>query len=313
MLHGVHVANQDMSDLRPISQKRVASFIVSIVLLLGLSLIGIGIFELREVRRTRQLLEETDKRYDFDRARLQLLTRDLKAADGTVGELSKDVAQASAAETARVAAEAKAPPGPFAGESSADWQRFAEMYPEVRQMLADVHRLQIERDMGLFYKQAGLTPEQISEYESKTIGLFDQNEALAPGPRFNTVAGQLPDDQLQAIFGQQGFQQYQDYNRMMDANGFAVNVQSMSGYAGAPLSTDQEQQLAQIVANNDSNYTGGKPLQLNAVNWANVEAQAQTLLSPAQWAAAQIILAKYQYYLGVGQARQNLANVSADK
>jgi hypothetical protein len=291
----------------------VGAFILGIALLLGISSVGVGIFALREVRRTRQLLEETGKRADFDRARLQHLARDLNEAGSTVDKLRKDVAQASAAEAARAAVKARAPAGPLAGESKTDWQRFESTYPEVRQMLADVHKLQIERNMGLFYKVAGLTPEQIAEYENKTIDSFDQNEALAPGPRFNPVAGQLPDDQLQAIFGEQGFQQYQDYTRMMPANYFAVNVQSASGSAGAPLSTDQEQQLAQIVANNDSNYASGKPLQLNAVNWGNVETQAQALLSPAQWAAAQVIFANYQFGLALGQARQNQANEGANK
>lgn len=281
-----------------------------IVVLLSL---GTGIYEQRKSHQARIALDAAALQYAAAQERQRALLRDVSAQKAILDGLQTELARLTALNPAEFASATRSaaarsgggPAGPSPrAVSTAEWQNFATAFPEVRSMLAQVHQSQFERAYGKFMAQAGLTPAQAQAFESGTVDLWDQSEGMAANGTFHPTANQLPDDQLRSILGDQGFQQLQAYNQMMPANYFASNVWMATGSYGAPISPDQQQQLAQIVAQNSPTFNNGGRVNLNTVNWDSAATQAQQILSSTQWPAAQSIMLNYQYQLALAQARR---------
>lgn len=279
--------------------------LIGIALILGLATTGTGVYQFVRSRRIRADLEFTSKRYEADQLYLRALARNSEAMGKKLAELQMEVDRLNsvrAVEGAGAAAKAAAPKRPPA-ETRAEWEQLETTFPEVHDMLADVHRAQIGRQYGLLFAKAGLSQDQIGKFVSMAVNLYDQTETMSP-MGFHPGVNELPEDQVRAILGDQAFQQYLDYNRMTGANFFAVGVMDSTGYAGAQLSLDQQTALAQIVAANSPNYQNGQRVDLSSVDWTSAETQAQSLLSPAQWKAAQGVFANYQYQVALFQAQR---------
>ena len=155
-------------------------------------------------------------------------------------------------------------------------------------MMANLYKAKIGKDYRLFFEQAGLTPAQIEEIENVTADLWNKRypPSFSPGPSYELPEDQLPEDQLRGILSDQAFQQLHDFERMTVATSLVHNIRLSTDFVGVSLSSDQEVQLAQIVANNSPSYQAGNHIDLSSVDWATVETQAQNLLSPFQWTAA---------------------------
>lgn len=286
--------------------------LIAVAWIVGIFSIGTGVYEQRKSHQARLALKAAALQYAAGQEHQRALLRAVSAAETTLAGLQKDLARLTAlnpaefaSATTRAASRAGAggPAGPAArAVSTAEWQSFATAFPEVRNMLAQVHQSQFERSYGKF--MAGLTPAQAQAFESATVDLWDQSEGMAANGGFHPTVNQLPDDQLRAILGDQGFQQLQTYNQMMPANYLASNVWMATGSSGVPISPDQQQQLAQIVADNSPSFENGGRVNLTSVNWDTAATQAQAVLSSAQWPAAQSILLNYQYQLALFQARR---------
>jgi RNA polymerase sigma factor (sigma-70 family) len=280
----------------------IASF-VGISAVVGLLSIGIAIYEYRDFFHTQTFLKSASEQYEAKQDELRTLGRNSQIADSNLAALRQELAQVRSADAARAASAAKAHAEASIAQARADWELFRLAHPEAPGMLAMVDKAQIERNFGLFFQRAGLTASQIQEFEKRTVELFSQNEAIAPGSLQHTVA-QLPDDQLRAILGEQAFQLFQNYNRSMPANMVASYVQSSASVAGAPISSDQEEGLAQIVADCSPSYRNGHAIDPVSLDWENAEARAQALLTPYQWQAAEGVFLNLQYQVELAQAQQ---------
>jgi hypothetical protein len=269
----------------------------------GLLSIGIAIYEYRDFFHTQTFLKSASEQYEAKQDELRTLGRNSQIADSNLAALRQELAQVRSADAARAASAAKAHAEASIAQARADWELFRLAHPEAPGMLAMVDKAQIERNFGLFFQRAGLTASQIQEFEKRTVELFSQNEAIAPGSLQHTVA-QLPDDQLRAILGEQAFQLFQNYNRSMPANMVASYVQSSASVAGAPISSDQEEGLAQIVADCSPSYRNGHAIDPVSLDWENAEARAQALLTPYQWQAAEGVFLNLQYQVELAQAQQ---------
>jgi RNA polymerase sigma factor (sigma-70 family) len=280
-----------------------AAVILGLTALLGLISVGTGVYELNRTRSIAASIQAARRQSETDQTHLRSLANALQAADQSLASLQKKAEAWRAAQEAG----ATAPAGPSAKASlaraQADFKDFEAAYPEAHGQLFELGRLQLEQIWGRFFRLAGLTPIQIEAFETRTMDDMEDSSAMSPG-RFSPMVEQLPDDQLRALLGDQAFQQFKDYARMMPANNLASGIQLSEGYLGTPLSDDQVQQIAQIVARNDPGYQAGQALNLNDVDWANAQAQTQARLSPAQWKAAEGIFLGYQYQSALALAQQ---------
>jgi len=295
-----------MSSTEP--NKGLAAF-VAITALLSVVALGFGTYELWHVARLRtssvQLAAENRKTSD----RLDKLGRVAAETDKTLAGMRHPTEPRNGPDPAQN--------GDRTGKASrefsrADWEKLEALNPQIRGMLADIHRAQLAQQYRAFFEQAGLTPDQIEAFLSRKIALFDQSEVMAPNGGFYPTKNQLPDDEMKSILGEPGFEAFQAYSQKMPAIGIVNGAATVTAYAGVPLSTDQQTRLTQILVDNNDGYANNQQKINNKEDFASVVSQAQGMMTPAQWNAAKGSVLSIQYQLELMQAR-NAANSAAAK
>jgi hypothetical protein len=263
--------------------------LVGVASLLALLSLGTGIYELHSSRRTDAALKIAAQRDAAEQPQLQALLRTLETADRTLAKLQEQWAAANRAiDQAQISAD----------QADADKQRF-DATPEGRRLRANMLKLGQGRKYRLFFEQAGLTTAQIEALENSLVENSIKNGLM-----------QWSDEQQRAILGDSLFQQLQEYGRT-DWR-LVVDLATSAGMAGAPLSSEQELQLANLVTNHGPRYKSGHsfgPEDRTSVDWATVATQAQGLLSPKQWKAAEGTVLSYQYQSAL-QTAQREASVN---
>jgi RNA polymerase sigma factor (sigma-70 family) len=161
-------------------------------------------------------------------------------------------------------------------------QAFLAAYPQARPMLFEIGKAQIARNYAAFFKKTRLTPAQIENLENQTDQQWIQTITVGPNG-IHPGDEQLPDDQLKSILGDQGFQQFQDFERVQPLQGIVNDASSLS--TSAPITETQANQLLMILANASSSYQGGGNASAKTINWDQVMVQAQGVLSAQQIAA----------------------------
>jgi len=171
-------------------------------------------------------------------------------------------------------------------DERADGQAFLAAFGQAKSLLRVISKYQLERAYAGFYKQIGLTPGQIDEFESQTVQHWLDTLEVFPGGMHPGEA-ELPDDQLRSIFGDSGLQAYKDFDRAQNAYGWASSLAQAAAEGGTPLSSDQISGLAQAVINNSPDYASGNSIDPVNVDWASALPQAKQLLNETQWEQAQ--------------------------
>jgi len=161
-------------------------------------------------------------------------------------------------------------------------QAFLAAYPQARPMLLEIGKAQIARKYAAFFKKAGLTPAQIEDMENQTAEQWIQTTMVGPNGIYPGDE-QLPDDQLKSILGDQGFQQFQDFERVQPLQGIVNDALSLS--TSTPITETQANQLLMILANASRSYQGGGNASAKTINWDQVMVQAQGVFSTQQIAA----------------------------
>jgi hypothetical protein len=144
------------------------------------------------------------------------------------------------------------------------------------------------------YRKLKLTPEQIAQFESAMVkqeeAKLDAADARQTGGDEQAIyflSGAEWNQNMQAILGQEGFAQMQDYMRSMPVrtflNGYAVQLAE----TGSPITQDQATQLASIALANDSMYQQGKGTDPGTVNWTAAWEGASKVLNEDQLALLQ--------------------------
>ena len=276
----------------------LSAALVALVLIIGLSTVTVALLEVRKAGAEKATLAETMSRFQSDQERLRLAERAATAAaDQLAGLQAEAKAQAEAARKAGAAAQ-RPGPGRAGGQrkQKEDGQAFLAAFGQSKAMLMEIGKLQIERNSALFFKQMGMTPAQIEDFETQTAQHWLDTILTTP-VSVHPGEGDLPDDQLQALLGDSGLQAYKDFERARPAQGWATSVAKTVAEEGAPLSVEQISALAQAVTNNSPDYSAGGPIKPAAVNWTNVLAQAKQTMSEAQWQAAQSAILMQQVTL----------------
>jgi len=276
--------------------------VLGIAGIIGLVGIGTAIYEFRAARLERATLVAAQHSYEAKQAYLRELEQNAQAASARVADLQHSLDRMPAA--GGVQRNTGAAPGIARSgrDPKADFKNFMATFPQVRGMMLDVAKYQVATEYAAFFRFAGLTVAQIAQFEDRTAAFWVDHEVVTPqGPQITSLL-RLPDDQLDQILGDQGFAQFQEYIRVGRAYGFSGLIATQAGYTGEAVSPAQADQLAQIILNNSSSYQSGGDLDWNAIDWNTVAAQAKSLLSPAQWQAAQGAFSSQQLTQAVYQA-----------
>lgn len=151
-----------------------------------------------------------------------------------------------------------------------------------------------QRHLGFqrFYRQLGLTPEQIERFEqimvrqdqanldgqiARDLGRDEQAVYRQSGPEWSAA--------MRELLGAEGKLQLEDYLRSLPIRNF-VDATAARSYASAqPITLEQTDQLIAVVLAHDPTYQSGKGTDPGKVNWNDVWEPAARVLSPEQLAA----------------------------
>ena len=188
--------------------------------------------------------------------------------------------------------------------------------PRIFALQQQAFRANLKMYLGPFYQAQNLAPEQIerietliTDHNAETMDtLIAANaQGLVGSPSVNAM---LKEQEGQftaaatALLGEAGMQQFQNYQRAGAVENMVQSVANDVAMSSTPLSGPQAAQLTQILANASSSYQSGGEASQATVNWGAALAQAQGILSPAQFNS---LKSQYQQTLinqDVGQFRK---------
>jgi hypothetical protein len=292
--------------------------VIALAIVLSLPIVGTAVYQFDLARHADEALVAAQAESARQQARLQELQRQVQAGEQARGALQKSVDEARA-ETVAAAKPAspvvtaskpearKSPPA----DPKIEGQKFLAAFPSARALLIDVGKAQIARNNWAFYREAGLSPAQISKFESLMAETWLQNIAVSPDGVHPEIR-QLPEDQFKEILGEQGYQLFMDTRRDAPANGIALQVATAAINSNAPaLSADEAEQISQILLKNNSAFQTGGALNPNGEDWDTVMTQTQGILSAPQMKAAEGVFLNMQYRIALNQAMRAQAQAGA--
>ena len=175
--------------------------------------------------------------------------------------------------------------------------RFHRMLSENHELLAAWNareKIRLQKYYGTLIRQLGLSENQADSFlallvedESRSRDLDDlaDSENLSSSDIQSLRKAQANDLQAEEreLLGDNGFQQAQDFGRVQAA------ADALTWLAGGlaftdPLSTAQGDELIQAFEKGSVQFQSGATLDLAKVDWPFVMAQAQSVLSPDQYA-----------------------------
>jgi hypothetical protein len=178
-----------------------------------------------------------------------------------------------------------------------DNMRFDRMLSENPELLAAWNareKIRLQKYYGTLIRQLGLSGSQADSFlallvedESRSRDLYDlaETEGLSASDVQSLRKAQTNDLETEEreLLGINGFQQAQDFGRVQAA------ADALTWLAGglaftAPLSTAQGDKLIQAFEKGSVQFQSGATLNLASVDWPFVMAQAQSILSPDQYA-----------------------------
>jgi hypothetical protein len=280
---------------------------VAIAVVAALFLIGFGLYEYSLARTTEVQVAFALRELNAQAKHLEDLNSQAAASEQARATLRK-----SAATPRADPPPAKRPAAVLGVRSStepvrdakADGQAFLAAFPEQRTAIMEIGKAQIARGYGAFFRAAGLSPAQIDQFETLVSQTWLDNILVSPNG-VHPAPVQPPADQMQALLGDQAYQQYQDYQRTQEAHGLTLQLATAVTNANAPaMSADQADQLAQIIMTGSPGAQSGRGLNPATVDWDAVMTQAQGVLAPQQLQVAQGLLLNMQYQTALAQARR---------
>jgi RNA polymerase sigma factor (sigma-70 family) len=291
-----------------------AKIAATIVVVGGLAGVGFGLYSIQRS----QAAEESLAALTAERSAWQAKLREADAR-ATAAEKRAVSAEARTADAPRaVTGDPAKPAGGRGGTmSAAELASARDKLDKVKEKLAqevdaklvamsdpEVQRTRIEMErigMGLrfsqLYRNLNLTPEQVARFEARWIESRQEGVDILAAAKSNGVAPDDPvirtlasqgkekyENDMRAILGETGFAEYQNYERSYPARDVVGGMLANLTFAGAPLSSDQMNQLTRAIAEQSVSYQKGGRVgeRGNDVNWPAVVAQAQQFLSPAQ-------------------------------
>lgn len=227
----------------------------------------------------------------------------IATSERTLADLGAALKAAQAEAEKQTAAASSATAG--ATGSPPRW-KIVEANPELRPLFRQKFRADVSLNdhYPWFYKAAKLTPEQVQKFEALMLENEEQKmdlQAAAREQRLGRAAlaamQQQMDEKLQAaqreLLGAAGYQQLQDFQRAKHQNAFVAQVVDQVALTPDAFTEAQREQLSKVLVasvRSDANVPFDpkerSDIALSKITeWPRVMAQAQTFLSPVQFAA----------------------------
>jgi hypothetical protein len=279
----------------PVDPPRPASPLSKILGILAVAAVGIAVYEFTKASQAEDSLAAAERVHQADVARLQELTERARAAEQghaqAQAQLKEQVAATQAAKTAAMPPAprpAATPPGKAAAEAArkqslTDGQAFIASYgAQVKPMLMNIGRAQIERNFSSLIRSGVLTPAQIEALETATAEKWIDSIAVTPNS-VHPDDPNLKDEEIKGILGDEGFKNFEDFRRLQPLERLVNDVSSMSVFR--PFTPEQSNQLLKVIAAANSSYQGGGRVNPQAIDWKHVIAQSGSFLSESQLTA----------------------------
>jgi len=267
------------------------------LLLLAAIATAIGFAEMKEANRLRIAVDSANRR------------RDRALVDGAANAKRNDWLHQHRAELAASLAKLKAahPNAGQAKEATINWKQVQASWkdPKYVNLLQKAFRSRLTVQYEAFYRAMGFSPGQIAQFEdlkteaegrrldidlaAETLGLPEKGPEIAPLIADNQA--QFSADAL-GLMGQAAFDSYQQYESAAPERQLIAGLASNLLFTSSPLSEQQTQQLAQIVAAARQPAPSGEPGTLSGLSLDQVQAQAAAVLAPPQAAQLSSIIAR---------------------
>lgn len=254
--------------------------------------LGFALFEFISARKSEESLAAATRVHRADVVRQEELTQKAAAAEQAHAQLKAQLVGQRAAVEAPQATPAERPvsaaaPNPAENPAAAarkkareDGQAFMTMFDaQVRPMLMNVGRAQIERNFSNLIRSGKLTPAQIEALETATAEHWIRTIEVAPGS-IHPGDPNLKDDELRRVLGDDGFKSFEEARRLQPLQAAVTDISSMSVFV--PFTPEQSKQLLQVVTNASAAYQTGGKVTPQSVDWNQVIAQSQSFLSEPQ-------------------------------
>jgi RNA polymerase sigma factor (sigma-70 family) len=247
--------------------------------------------------------------YDAMMTRRRAEELELQRAENELVQLKQAVADAqaksaadaaAAAERARLAAE---PPW----DPQAAGKAFVARHPDVKAALTAYGRARARFRFAKFYETAHLTPDQIEKLE---LLMCDGSGMGTDGPEESKELS-LPvgDDlnpeehyrKLRELLGEETLKALQRYEDREDVRETTVQVAAALWFTDTPLTTEQSDQLAQVLAGNRREWKEGNTWHREGFDFDAVIAKAGAFLAPAQLAVIDGLKADQQYTAAINR------------
>jgi len=264
------------------------------VLAFGLGLIAagaamVGWLEMMQIRELRTALEKSNQ-----------LGKHLAAdvtADAKRNEWQRK--QRAALQAKMDQLKAAHPEAARANERPLDEKAWLAIYgdPKLQNLRLNTYRSRLIFSYGGFYRAMGLSAAQIAKFEEiraqsrahyediamagETLGFDAKGPEVAPLIADNEA--RLRADEL-TLLGQAGYDRLQAYDQAAPERQFMSSLASNLLFTSAPLSSQQSEQLAQIVSatRQPAPLSAAEPMAPSGIDFGEVQAQAANFLSPAQ-------------------------------
>ena len=208
------------------------------------------------------------------------------------------------------------------------WQEVAlQKNPRLQAGYLASERTNLALRYGPLLQRLGLTPDQTEKFNDlmaeHTARLLDlkltaRAQGITEPDQANATLIQQADERLSAaqldLLGDAGYQQLQEYERTLPVREQAGMLAGALALTDTPLSTQQAEQITQIIANASKGYQGGgradmpmpgngellTPLMLahqavaETIDWGAVLTQARGVLSESQFALFEASVTKDQ-------------------
>lgn len=182
---------------------------------------------------------------------------------------------------------------------AADRAARLEMAPELRGLFRHAFRSDLAIRLRGFYLSAGLTPEEIAQFETlmmeaEEVKLDFQSAAQAQGmdpsaPELARLRAGANEELTRALHELLGEQRYEQLKQFQRAQSLEVIVEDAAKLLAprAALTAAQRSRLLDTLARANRDYQAGRTARLETIVWPQALIEAQTYLSPAQSAVVQ--------------------------
>jgi len=285
-----------------------AGFLMNKTLIAGavaIIAIGFALYQLKQTSRTEAAFAEISRERDGLQMQLHAEQRRATEAEGRAAGLKRDFDhlfsdKKSSAAPVSAAGFTTGPAMPAQGEGQWFFVKSPSDPVEARRQLRAFNGAAIDATYAALYRKLGLSPAQQEQFKALKLDNMESSSALfkaaaAKSPSHDrstmqTMAEVINDQgavELQAsmrgAFGDGTAQAIEHYQSTLPARNVANQLASALFYSENPLTVMQAEQLVEIVA--DAARAPQGKVDLSAMNSEGMLAQAQSVLSEAQFAA----------------------------